>query len=206
MNPLYDPIASFGTGPKPLKLVVAGPVGAGKTSFVRSLSETEVVGTDELATEDIGKTFTTVAMDFGTLVLDGQPIFLFGTPGQDRFDFMWEVLCEGALGLVLLVAGDKPSEFSQARRILEFITSRISVPFIVGVTRQDLPKVWSSEDVAEYFGLPTAQVVSLNATRSTSSIFTLIHLLELVGAYQLSESFVSSDAGLAEPQNGFGQQ
>ena len=89
---------------QPLKLVISGPVGAGKTAFVKSLSETEVVETDELASEDIGKTMTTVAFDFGTLNLDGQPIHLFGTPGQDRFDFMWDMLCEGALGLILLVA------------------------------------------------------------------------------------------------------
>lgn len=188
---------------KPLKLVVAGPVGAGKTSFVQSLSETEVVDTNELASEDIGKAFTTVAMDFGTLVLDSQPIYLFGTPGQDRFDFMWDVLCEGALGLVILVAGDKPSDFPHARRILEFITSRVPVPFVMGVTRQDLPRVWDPEDVADYFELPPHQVLGLNATSTTSSILALIQLLESVGAYQL-ESFAPG-ASLTELQNEFGQ-
>lgn len=188
---------------KPLKLVVAGPVGAGKTSFVQSLSETEVVDTNELASEDIGKAFTTVAMDFGTLVLDSQPIYLFGTPGQDRFDFMWDVLCEGALGLVILVAGDKPSDFPHARRILEFITSRVPVPFVMGVTRQDLPKVWDPEDVADYFELPPHQVLGLNATSTTSSILALIQLLESVGAYQI-ESFAPG-ASLTELQNEFGQ-
>lgn len=185
----------------PLKLVVAGPVGAGKTSFVQSLSETDVVDTNELASEAIGKAYTTVAMDFGTLNLDGQPIYLFGTPGQDRFDFMWEVLCEGALGLVLLVAGDRPGDFSQARRILDFITSRIPVPFVVGVTRQDLPRAWEPEDVADYFELPPHQVLGLNATRTTSSILALIQLLETVGAYQI-ESF-APNASLVELQNGF---
>ncbi|WP_183987192.1 ATP/GTP-binding protein [Deinobacterium chartae] len=165
---------------RPLKLVVTGPVGAGKSSFVRALSETEAVDTEAPATEDIGKDHTTVALDFGTLTLDGQPIHLFGTPGQDRFDFMWEVLCEGALGLITLVAGDRPADFPQARRILEFITSRTPVPFLVGVTRQDLPRVWDPEDVADYFGLPPQQVVGLNATRSTSSLQALIRLLEVI--------------------------
>lgn len=167
---------------QPLKLVISGPVGAGKTAFVKSLSETEVVETDELASEDIGKTMTTVAFDFGTLNLDGQPIHLFGTPGQDRFDFMWDMLCEGALGLILLVAGDKPKDFPHARRILEFITSRINVPFMVGVTRQDLNRVWSPEDVADYFELPLEQVVGLNATSVTRSVHTLVHLLEMVSS------------------------
>lgn len=163
---------------QPLKLVVAGPVGAGKTTYIQSLSEIPVVDTDEISTEDIGKETTTVAMDFGMLTLDSIPIFLFGTPGQDRFDFMWEVLCEGALGLVLLVSGAHPKDFGHARNILEFVTSRISIPFVVGVTRQDLPKVWEPEDVADYFELDESQVVGLNATSPTSSVYALIALLE----------------------------
>jgi len=125
---------------KPLKLVVSGPVGAGKTTFISSLSEIPVVETDELASEDIGKEKTTVALDFGLLTLDGVPIHLFGTPGQERFDFVWDILVEGALGLVLLVAGDSPKDFPKARHILEYLTSRHPVPFVLGVTRQDLPR------------------------------------------------------------------
>ncbi|MEM6431537.1 MAG: ATP/GTP-binding protein [Deinococcota bacterium] len=168
---------------QPLKLVVSGPVGAGKTSFVQSLSETEVVETDEVATEDIGKDRTTVALDFGTLTLDGIPLYLFGTPGQDRFDFMWEILCEGALGMILLVAGDRPKDLPNARNILEFVTSRVPVPFIVGVTRQDLPKVWEPEDIADYFGLEPQQVVGLNATSPTGAVLALIALLRLIHQY-----------------------
>lgn len=163
-----------------LKLVVSGPVGAGKTTFIQSLSEIPVVETDELATETIGKERTTVALDFGILQLDGVPIYLFGTPGQERFDFMWDVLVEGALGLVLLVAGDGPGDFPKARHILEYLTSRHPVPFVVGVTRQDLPRAWSPEEVADYFGLPPEQVVGLNATSPTSAVIALIRMLELV--------------------------
>ncbi|QLG13367.1 ATP/GTP-binding protein (plasmid) [Deinococcus sp. D7000] len=163
----------------PLKLVVSGPVGAGKTTFVQTISETPVVATEAEASEDIGKQYTTVAFDFGTLRLDGQDVHLYGTPGQDRFSFMWEVLCEGALGLVLLVAGDRPEDFAHARNMLDFITSRIPVPFLVGVTRQDQDSVWLPEDVALYFGLPETQVVGLNATNADDVRRTLATLLEL---------------------------
>ncbi|MDW8091784.1 MAG: ATP/GTP-binding protein [Meiothermus sp.] len=164
----------------PLKLVVAGPVGAGKTSFIQSLSELPVVETDEWASEAVGKEKTTVALDYGLLRLDGVPIHLFGTPGQERFCFMWEVLVEGALGLVLLVAGDRPQDLPQARRILEYLTSRHPVPFVLGVTRQDLPRVWGPEEVADYFGLEARQVVGLNATSPTSATLALVRMLELV--------------------------
>ena len=164
----------------PLKLVVAGPVGAGKTSFIQSLSEIPVVETDEWATENIGKERTTVALDYGLLSLDGVRIHIFGTPGQERFDFMWEVLVEGALGLVLLVAGDRPKDFPKARYALEFLTSRHPVPFVLGVTRQDLPRVWRPEEVADYFALPIEQVIGMNATSPTSATLALTRILELV--------------------------
>ncbi len=164
----------------PLKIVISGPVGSGKTTFVQSLSEIPVVNTDENSTENIGKDNTTVALDFGLLTLDGIPIHVFGTPGQERFDFMWEILCEGALGFLMLVPGDRPQDFSHARRILEFITSRISIPFLVVVTRQDLPRVWNPKDVATYFKLNLGHVMGIDATNADSALDAVIRLLELI--------------------------
>ena len=169
---------------EPLKLVVSGPVGAGKTTFVRSLSDIEVVETDETASEDLGKEKTTVALDFGLFFADDIPIYLYGTPGQERFDFMWEVLCEGALGLILLVAGDRPADFPRARHVLEFVTSRIAVPFVVGVTRQDLGYVWEPDDVAAYFDLEPYAVVGIDATDRTSALTAVTALLGAIEAHE----------------------
>lgn len=163
-----------------LKLIVAGPVGAGKTTFISNLSETEMVNTDVLASEEIGKSHTTVAMDYGKLTLDNITLHIYGTPGQDRFDFMWEVLCEGALGLVLLVAGDQPESFAQARNIMDFITSRINVPFVVGVTREDLPGCWAADEVSDFFDLDHAQVINLNATEKNGCLEALNTMLQLI--------------------------
>jgi len=171
---------------EPLKVVVAGPVGSGKSTFIRTLSETDVVDTEALASEDIGKLTTTVALDYGTIHLGDQLLYLFGTPGQDRFDFMWDVLSEGALGLLLLIRGDKPEDFVPARRLLDYLTSRRPVPFVIGVTRQDLPPVWGPEDVAPFFGVPGERVVGLNATDPQSAVTPLLRLLELITAEEMA--------------------
>lgn len=161
----------------PLKIVVSGPVGAGKTTFTRTLSTTNVVSTDEVASEKIGKPLTTVALDFGSLRLDGLEILLFGTPGQERFDFMWSVLCEGATGLLLLVAADRPGTFIKARHILEFITSQVPLPFLVGVTHGDREQVWELDEIAGFFGLDPADLIALDARDAASSARALHALL-----------------------------
>ncbi|GGJ70405.1 GTP-binding protein [Deinococcus aquiradiocola] len=165
---------------QPLKLVVSGAVGAGKTTFIQTLSETVVVATDVEASEDIGKTNTTVAMDFGTVHVGDDLLFLFGTPGQERFDFMWDVLCDGALGLLILVSGIKPSDFRHSRRILEFISTRYSIPYLVGVTHQDHGHAWAAEDIASYFETPPEHVIGIDATDLASCKSALTSLLAVI--------------------------
>lgn len=88
------------------KIIFAGPVGAGKTTSISSVSDIMVVGTEAKASDDVSlrKANTTVAMDYGILNLEGgMKVHLYGTPGQDRFGFMWEILSEGAMGFVILI-------------------------------------------------------------------------------------------------------
>lgn len=161
-----------------VKILVSGPVGAGKTTLIRTLSTIPVVNTDELSTEQIGKSQTTVALDFGQMELGDFSLHLFGTPGQSRFDFMWEVLSEGAFGMLLLVACNRPEDFPNARRILEFVTSRHPIPFLIALTHGDVAAdAWLPEDIAAYFGIPAGQVVSINPEVRESAELALIQLV-----------------------------
>ncbi len=161
-----------------VKILVSGPVGAGKTTLIRTLSMIPVVNTDELSSEEIGKEQTTVALDFGQLDLGEFSLHLFGTPGQSRFDFMWEVLGEGAFGMLLLVACHRPEDFPNARRILEFVTSRQPIPFLIALTHGDVGgSAWLPEDIAAYFGIPVEQVVSINPEVRESAELALIQLV-----------------------------
>lgn len=90
-----------------VKMVITGPFSAGKTEFIRTISEIDVVSTDRKISSDAErsqKDQTTVAMDFGRITVDDDLVlYLFGTPGQKRFDFMWEILSEGMLGFIVIV-------------------------------------------------------------------------------------------------------
>jgi signal recognition particle receptor subunit beta len=104
-----------------MRLVITGPVGAGKSTFIRSVSEIQVVDTDRRATDETKdlKDKTTVAFDFGRLQFSpDMALHLYGTPGQSRFDFMWDILIHKAHAYMVLVPANRPSEFRYARRII----------------------------------------------------------------------------------------
>ncbi len=120
------------------KIVVSGPFNSGKTSFIGAISEIEVVATERSTLCSGQKCETTVAMDFGRITLrDGDVLHLYGTPGQVRFDFMWEVLSEGMLGYVVLVDGTDVKSLDDARKIIDAFERMSDVPFVIGLTRAD---------------------------------------------------------------------
>ncbi len=134
-----------------VKMVVTGPFNAGKTEFIQSVSEIDVVSTERKissAAERAVKEATTVAMDFGRITVDDDLVlYLFGTPGQKRFDFMWEILSEGMLGFIVLVDSTRPETFREARTILETFRAYAPTPYVVAANKQDLPDAWDLEDM-----------------------------------------------------------
>ncbi len=133
-----------------VKMVVTGPFSAGKTEFIRSVSEIDVVSTERKISAEAEKIkeTTTVAMDFGRITVDDDLVlYLFGTPGQKRFDFMWEILSEGMLGFVVMVDSNRPETFREARSILETFKAYAPTPYIVAANKQDLPDAWDVDDM-----------------------------------------------------------
>jgi signal recognition particle receptor subunit beta len=123
------------------KIVFAGPVGAGKTRAIRSLSDIDVVSTEAEASDEVRKIkrTTTVAMDYGVMRLgNGDQVRLYGAPGQKRFDFMWDILTENALGLVLLINETAADPVAELREYLEAFRPLIErTAVVVGVTHTD---------------------------------------------------------------------
>ncbi len=167
-----------------VKMVVSGAVNAGKTEFIKTISEIEVVSTERRATDDtkLLKGSTTVAMDFGRIAIgDDLVLHLFGTPGQKRFDFMWEILSEGMLGLVILVDSTRPETFRETNRIIDFFISYRDTPYVIAANKQDRPNAWSPDELRLALRLPPhIKVVACNATDRDSVKAVLLELLEVI--------------------------
>ena len=164
-----------------VKMVVTGPFSAGKTEFIRSVSEIDVVSTEKkisTAAERL-KDMTTVAMDFGRITIDEDLVlYLFGTPGQKRFDFMWEILSEGMLGFIVMVDSTRPETFREARSILETFRAYAPTPYVVAANKRDREDAWDLEDMRIALRLDeTIKLLPCVATQKDSVKEVLLELL-----------------------------
>ncbi len=167
-----------------VKMVVTGPFNAGKTSFIGAVSEIPVVHTERKVSDTtrVVKEATTVAMDFGRISIDQDLIlYLFGTPGQKRFDFMWEILSEGMLGFVVLVDSARPETFREARVILDTFRGYSNTPFVIAANKQDDEDAWPPTDLRVAMGLDeNTRVLPCISTDRGSVKQVLVQLLEEV--------------------------
>ncbi|MFI2478580.1 GTP-binding protein [Nocardia xishanensis] len=169
------------TPPRSVKILVAGGFGVGKTTMVSAISEVPPLRTEEMLT-DAGaaiddltgvdrKTTTTVALDFGRITVDSELIlYLFGTPGQDRFWFLWDELARGALGAVVLA---DPRRLEMSFAAVDYFERR-ELPFVVGVNCFDGGPVYSAEEVRSALELDPVPPVLLCDARSRDSAKDLL--------------------------------
>jgi uncharacterized protein len=168
--------------PRTLKVVVTGPFDAGKSTFIRTISETTVLATERPVSRGAEGTSgsTTVAMDFGRLtVAPDLALYLFGTPGQQRFEFMWDILAEGMLGFVLMVDARTPDSDAEVDRIRRHFADLADVPFVVMVNKVDTADPHLAEQLRARLGVPADVPVVVGDARARESVkqvlLTLLH-------------------------------
>lgn len=167
-----------------IKIVFAGPVGAGKTTAISSISDIDPVRTDERASDMTAdrKSNTTVAMDYGMLRLPGgEKVMLYGTPGQERFDFMWDILSEGGIGLVLLIDNTRPQPFDDMGFFLDAFRDFIGrTQVVIGVTHSDektRPTLREYHDALHAHGIARPVPVFEVDARSQADVSLLVQSL-----------------------------
>jgi signal recognition particle receptor subunit beta len=144
------------------KIIFTGPVGAGKTTAIESISDIGIISTNESASDmtKSRKSNTTVAMDYGLIKLsNNERVHLYGTPGQERFDFMWDILTKGGIGLILLLDNTRPDPFRDMKfysiSFREFIAEQ---QLVIGVTRLDIQRSPTMQNYRQW-----AEELSLDA-------------------------------------------
>lgn len=174
-----DPVAQS------FKVVVAGSFAAGKSTLIREISDTGVVGTEAPTSgpESLVKDTTTVGTEFGTLTVgdadDAVELLLHGLPGQERFRFMWDIVSLGADGFLLLVDAEQPDTWAESAAMAEYLLAQVHAPMVVGVNRA-LSRPDLVDAVGEALGRDDLPLVPCDVTDRFSARELVVELLLLV--------------------------
>lgn len=175
-----------------VKVVITGAYAAGKTNFIRSISDIDPVTTEYEVTHAEERTLkheTTVALDFGKIaVSDEVVLFLFGTPGQERFDFMWDVLSEGCAGYVVMVDSCRPAHLVETKRLMARFATITDALFVVAANKQDDPAALPLSYIRSRLQLPPEiPLLPCVATDRESVKGILMALLTHIDEYMADE-------------------
>lgn len=165
------------------KVIVTGPFNSGKTAFIGTISDIEVVTTErKITTEDRGiKAETTVAMDYGRVELDGKVLHLNGTPGQARFDFMWEILAREMNGFIVLVDATDPPSFPDAADLIQLFSGLHDVPYLVVANKTDMDGAVSLAEVRRRMNTgDNVTIMPCVALEKSSVRQVLLQIIELI--------------------------
>lgn len=165
------------------KILFTGTMGAGKTTAIAAISEIEPISTDVRNTDSsVNKAFTTVGLDYGEVTLDnGEKLRLYGTPGQTRYEFMWDILAKGALGLVILIDHSRPDPLADLDVYLSGFKDFISrSACVVGIGRMDKNPELTLEDYSRRMASQDARFPVLPVdVRQRDQVLQLLDLLML---------------------------
>jgi len=181
-----------------VKLVITGPVNAGKTTMVQNLSDSQVAATDVAATDHVSqlKSMTTVGLDFGILKIDETlELHLFGTPGQSRFNFMWNILSKGAIGAIFLVDSTSDDSRVEMTKMFEYFQKNVDLPVVVGATKQDMEGAKSIEEFKTLLNLGDTMIIPVDARKKEESKILALTLLgnALVDAQEEDDEYEDAD-------------
>jgi len=160
------------------KILITGYFSSGKTQFIKTLSQSSISSEVKITNhhESKEKEMTTVAMDYGKIIIDGKKIHLFGTPGQERFDFMVDILANNHDGAVVLIDSSNPESIKNANKFIKFLKEK-GTPFVIACNKQDKSVALKPKEIADILNLPYNLTKPLCALNKQSSYKILKDLL-----------------------------
>ena len=163
---------------KRCKVLITGPFNAGKTQFIKSISDIKPMTTEKITSSESKKVkkTTTVAMDYGRVNVDNIYFHLFGTPGQERFDFMWNILSLN-IDTCLFLIDSTSHNFNEAKNIISYFNKQSNnIPKLIVATKQDLPQAQPLSQINKHFLHYNLPIMACNAKNKKSVHQVLLEL------------------------------